>query len=76
MASAASVTVQRMVEQLPALEQRLVAQHLREYIADLRDEHDWDQLVAGSLTSLRAAARAARKQVADGQAEPFDLSRL
>ena len=70
MASSIAVTIERMIEALPEPEQRQVAEHLREYVADLRDEREWDELVARTRGRLVEAARAARRQAGDGLAVP------
>ena len=43
-------------------------ERLREFIEDLKDELEWDALFERTQPKLVAAARKARKEVAEGQA--------
>jgi hypothetical protein len=69
-------TIIKMIEQLPESEQNRVADHLREYLADLEDEEKWDESFANSQDKLINAAREARKQIAEGKSEPMDFDKL
>ncbi|HEX9840883.1 MAG TPA: hypothetical protein VGA72_16150 [Anaerolineales bacterium] len=69
-------TIIKMIEQLPEADQEKVAEHLREYLADLEDEEKWDQAFAKSQDKLAQAAREARKQIAEGKSEPMDFDKL
>ena len=51
-------------------------EHLQEYIEDLRDELRWNVQFRNSQSQLAAAARNARKQIAEGLAEPMDINKL
>ncbi|MBM4048394.1 MAG: hypothetical protein FJ279_25100 [Planctomycetes bacterium] len=76
MSSATVATVTRMIESLPEPVQERVMEHIREYIEDLRDELRWDAAFKRTRPQLVAAARRAKKQIAEGQAEPLDYDRL
>jgi len=76
MASAASVTVGKMLESLPETMQDQVVEHLREYLADLQDALEWDNLFKQTQPQLAAAARRAKQEIADGHAKPLDYDRL
>ncbi|MFQ6014885.1 MAG: hypothetical protein ACE5NP_05535 [Anaerolineae bacterium] len=76
MSSTAIATVTRMMESLPESMQGQVVEHLREYIADLQDELQWDTLFKKTQPQLIAVARRAKKEIAEGQAEPMDYERL
>ena len=76
MVTPAMNTIMKMIEQLPEADQEKVADHLREYLADLEDEERWDQSFAESEDQLIHAAREARKQIAQGKSEPMDFDRL
>jgi hypothetical protein len=76
MSSPAITTVVTMMEFLPAALQEQVAEHLREYIADLQDEQRWDAAFEKSQHNLVAAARKARQEIAEGKAEPLDYDQL
>ncbi|MFN3982117.1 MAG: hypothetical protein ACK4SA_17210 [Caldilinea sp.] len=76
MASATIMTVTKMLEPLPEAVQEQVAEHLREYIADLQDELEWDSLFERTKPQLKAAARRARQEIAQGNAQPMDYGRL
>ena len=76
MASPAITTVVTMMEFLPIDLQEQVADHLREYIADLQDEQQWDASFKKTQDSLIAAARKARQEIAEGKAAPLDYEQL
>lgn len=76
METAAIATVVKMMEPLPESMQEQVAQHLREYLFDLRDEQQWDEQFRRTQPQLVAASRRAREEIAAGRAEPLDLHRL
>ncbi len=76
MASAVIATVVKMMESLPDPVQDRVADHLREYIEDLRDEVQWDTTFKKTQTQLVAAARRAKQEIAAGQAKPLDHDQL
>jgi hypothetical protein len=76
MSSEAIATLEKMLESLPEEVQERVVEHLREYILDLQDELQWDAIFERTQDRLVAAARRAKKEIAAGKAEPFDLERL
>jgi hypothetical protein len=76
MASPAITTVVTMMEFLPVDLQEQVVDHLREYIADLQDEQQWDASFKKTQDSLVAVARKARQEIAEGKAEPLDYEQL
>jgi hypothetical protein len=69
-------TATKMLESLPESDQEQVVEHLREYIAELRDEMRWDSQFERSQSELASAARRARKEVEEGLSEPMDHDRL
>jgi DNA phosphorothioation-dependent restriction protein DptG len=69
-------TIIKMIEQLPEADQEKVAQHLREYLADLEDEEKWDEAFAKSQDKLVHAAREACKQISEGKSVPMDFDKL
>ncbi len=69
-------TIIKMIEQLPESDQDKVAEHLREYLAELEDEEKWDESFAKSQDELIYAAREARKQIAEDKSEPMDFDKL
>ena len=69
-------TIIKMIEQLPESDQDRVAEHLREYLAELEDDGKWDEAFAKSQDKLVYAAREARKQLAEGKSEPMDFDKL
>ncbi|HEY3475680.1 MAG TPA: hypothetical protein VGK56_13805 [Anaerolineales bacterium] len=69
-------TIIKMIEQLPEAEQNRVADHLREYLADLEDEQKWDKAFAKSQDKLIHAAREARQHISEGNSEPMDFDKL
>ena len=76
MASPAITTVTKMMETLPEPAQNQVLDHLRDYIAEMESEQKWDQLFSQTQDHLVAAARRARKEIAEGKTKPMDFDRL
>ena len=76
MASNAITTIARMIETLPETAQNQIVEHLREYIADLQDELQWEISFNNTHDKLVAAARWAKQEIAEGKAEPMELERL
>jgi hypothetical protein len=76
MSSAVIATVVKMMETLPEPVQDRVADHLREYIEDLRDELQWDATFKKTQPQLIAAARRAKQEMAAGHAKPLDPEQL
>lgn len=77
MASETTVaTVIKMLESLPESAQKQVVEHLREYIAELKDELEWDDLFEQTQPQLAVAARRAKQEIAQGHAKPMDYDYL
>jgi hypothetical protein len=76
MTSTAIATVVKMMESLPETVQDQVVEYLRVYVAELHDELQWESLFEQTEQQLVAAARRARKEIAEGHAEPMDYDRL
>jgi hypothetical protein len=76
MSSTAIATVIKMMESLPEPVQDQVVEHLREYLEDLQDELQWDTLFKKTQPQLIAAARRAKKEIAEGHAKPMDYDQL
>ncbi|MGI8906550.1 MAG: hypothetical protein ACR2IE_08680 [Candidatus Sumerlaeaceae bacterium] len=76
MSSSAVATVTKILESLPESAQERVADHLREYIEDLRDELQWDHSFATTQNKLGEAGRRAKEQIRAGRAEPLDPDKL
>ena len=76
MSSPAITTVATMMEFLPTELQEQVVEHLREYIADLQDERQWDDAFTRTQGSLIAAAKQARREIAEGKATVLDYEQL
>ncbi|MDI6450253.1 hypothetical protein [Anaerobaca lacustris] len=72
----AGMTILKMLETLPEPIQDRVVEHLREYIKDLRDEASWNEAFSRTEGNLAAAARQARREVAEGKATPLDPEML
>lgn len=66
MSSTAVMTMIKMVESLPDTAQEQVVEHLREYIATLQDDLQWDATFKKTQPQLLAAARRARQEIAAG----------
>jgi hypothetical protein len=76
MSSAVITTIVKMVESLPDDLQKKVAEHIREYIADLEDEKRWDDSFKRTQESLVATARKAKQEIAEGKSVPMDYEKL
>lgn len=76
MSSPAITTIVKMVESLPDELQEQVAEHIREYIADLEEEKRWDTSFKQTQDKLVAAARKAKQDIAAGQSMPMDYEQL
>ena len=76
MSSTAIVTITKMMETLPESVQEQAVAYLREFIAEMQDEDQWDVLFEKSQDQLISAARQAKKEIAAGQAKPMDFDRL
>lgn len=76
MASTDIATVVKMIESLPEAAQSRVVEHLREYLADMKDEIHWDSTFSKTQPKLVEAARRARQQIAEGHAKPMDYEQL
>lgn len=76
MSSTTVITLVKMVESLPDTAQEQVVEHLREYIATLQDELQWDTTFRKTQPQLLAAARRAKQEIAAGRATPLDRRQL
>lgn len=70
------VTVVKMMESLPAATQKRVVEHLRDYLAEMDDEAEWDTLFADTQAQLATEGQRARAEIEQGMAEPMDYDRL
>ena len=68
MSTATITAVITMLESLAEPMQDQVVEHLREYLADMRDELVWSAQFKRTQPQLIAAARRARQQIAEGLA--------
>lgn len=78
MSSEAIVTVVKMMESLPEVAQNQVADHLRNYLSEIRDEIHWKEVLNKSQTtaSLVSMARMVKTQIAEGKASALNLNDL
>ena len=76
MVSTAIITVVKMLETLPETTQAQVVEHLREYIAEMQDDAEWDIQFQETQEQLVAAARQAKQEIAASLAEPMDYNQL
>ncbi|HEY73157.1 MAG: hypothetical protein DRJ03_04560 [Chloroflexi bacterium] len=76
MTSTAVATVTKMIESLPEPAQNQLVQHLRDYVAEMQDEIQWDIAFRRTQEQLIAAAQRARQEIAAGHAEPLDYDQL
>ncbi len=76
MSTNAIATVVIMMENLPEPTQTQVVDHLREFLADLEDEAQWDAKFTQTESALIAAAKLARQQRNAGKSEPMNFDQL
>lgn len=76
MYSPAITTIVKMVESLSDDLQEKVAEHIREYIADLEDEKQWDASFKRTQENLIAEARKAKQEIAAGKSTPMNYEQL
>lgn len=76
MTSTAIVTMTKMMETLPEPAQDQALEYLRTYIAEMQSEQKWDRLFSQTQDKLIAAAKQARKEIAEGKAKPMDFDQL
>ncbi len=76
MSSTAVMTLVKMVESPPDAAQEQVVEHLREYIAALQDELQWNATFKKTPSQSSVAARRAKKEIAEGRATPLDHRQL
>jgi hypothetical protein len=74
--SAAMTTIVKMMESLPEDIQSQIAEHLREYIYELQEERQWDESFQRTQHNLVEAARRAKREIAEGKAEPLNYNQL
>lgn len=72
----ATETAVKMLESLPEELQERVVEELRDLVQEARDESRWDELFDGKKAGLAAAARKARKDIAEGKATEMDYRKL
>ncbi|MBN2374728.1 hypothetical protein JXL19_13170 [bacterium] len=76
MPSTITATMTKMIETLPEELQERVLEHMRYYIEDIREERKWSESFSNAQNKLVAAARKARKEIAEGKAIPLDPEKL
>lgn len=76
MSSTAITTLVKMMETLPERTQSQVVEHVRDYLAAMHDEQQWESAFQRTQKELVAAARRAKQEIAAGQSEPMDYRRL
>ena len=69
-------TAVKILESLPDAQQERVIEHLRQYAADLEDEMRWNQSFEKTQSKLVAAAKLAKQQIVQEQAQPMDYDQL
>ena len=64
MSSENIASVTQMLESLPETAHTQLIEHLREYIASLQHELEWDNLVSKTQNNLIKAAKQAKQEIA------------
>ena len=75
MYSSAIFTLVKMLESLPEDAQNQVVEHLRDYIADLEDDLEWDASFKNTQSKLISAAKTANREIEQGKSIPMDFDR-
>ncbi|OGO41266.1 MAG: hypothetical protein A2W36_05645 [Chloroflexi bacterium RBG_16_58_14] len=75
MYSSAIFTLVKMLECLPEDAQNQVVEHLRDYIADLEDDLEWDASFKNTQSKLISAAKTANREIEQGKSIPMDFDR-
>ncbi|MEY2666910.1 MAG: hypothetical protein RLZZ384_1081 [Pseudomonadota bacterium] len=76
MSAEAIATVTQMMRTLPDSTQQQVADHISNYIADLKDDMRWDESFKKTEPNLIQQARLAKQQIAEGKASRMDINHL
>jgi hypothetical protein len=76
MTSTSIVTVVKMMESLPENVQEQLVEHLRGYLADIKDEMQWEASFKKSNSKLISAARRAKQEISEGLAVPMEYNNL
>ncbi len=76
MMSTAITTIVTMLESLPIEVQDRVAEHLQEYIDDLKDEIRWNESFQRTQSKLVAVAKLAKQEIAEGRSTAMDYDQL
>ena len=76
MSSEVISTVVKMLESLPEYAQNQAVDHLRDYLADVQDDLQWDDLFKRTQSNLVAKVRQAKQQIAEGQSRPLNYDDL
>ncbi|MEZ4591598.1 MAG: hypothetical protein R3D55_10735 [Chloroflexota bacterium] len=76
MSSTAIATMTKMMESLPEAAQEQALEHLRDYIAEMQEEREWESLFEKTEEQLLAAARKAKAEIASGKAQPMNFDDL
>jgi hypothetical protein len=76
MTSATITTLVKMAESLPESSQELLVEHVREYIATIRDESWWSAQFQNTQTGLIAAAQRAKREIEENRATDMDHRKL
>jgi len=64
-------TITQMLESLPETAQIQLIEHLREYIASLQNELEWDNLVSKTQNNLIKAAKQAKQEITKEKSQPI-----
>ena len=67
------VTITKMLEALPEFMQNQVVDHLREYIAEMQDDAQWDISFKETHQQLATFTRKAKQEIKSGKAKPMVL---
>mgnify|MGYP000465061969 FL=1 len=76
MSSEAITTIAKMIESLLKETQDQDVDHLREYIDELQDEMKWEQSFKRTQSELIAAAKNAKRDIAEGKRTAMDYNQL
>ena len=72
----AIATMIKIMETLPETTQDQLLAHIRDYLADIQDEFEWERLVKKTQPQLIQSAQQAKQEIAAGRSQPMDYNQL
>ncbi len=74
MIEAQEATILEMLHTLSDSEKKMVIEHLRNYIEEIREENRWDESYRNTAKNLEKHARKIKEKIALGNVKPMDFT--